>query len=245
MNGSEFLLLSLFAAVGGFMRGFAGTATTMLMVPLFSLLLPPAEAVLLGVTLDVLATAPLFPRAAREAAWPVVLPLLVGGVAAIPFGAWVLLTLPVPVMRAVIAVTLILSALLLLSGWTYRGRRTPLLSVAVGAFAGTIGSATGIGGPPVTVYFLATGGLAREVRASLNVYSLVRMSLSAAAIAWAGSFGGAILAKVAVLLPAMLTATWLGTRAFRVVSERLFRQALLLTLLALGAALLGRAALGL
>jgi len=244
MDLTTFLILSGIAAVGGFMRGFAGSATTMFMVPLFSLILAPAEAVLLGVLLDIVATAPLVPRALRQAHLPSVAPLLAGGELVIPLGAYLLVSLPVATMRIAIAMTVIFCALLLLSGWTYKGPKTPLLSFAVGAFAGTLGSATGIGGPPIMVYFLATGAAAKEVRANLNVYSIVRMSLSGAMIAYAGSFGPAILVKTGLLLPAMLAATWVGTRAFRVVSERVFRRALLVVLIALGVWLVVRTAAG-
>lgn len=239
-----FLMLSGFAAAGGFMRGFAGTATTLLMVPLFSLVLVPVEAVLLGVLLDVVATAPLIPRAVRQAHWSSVAPLLGGGVVVIPLGAYLLVSMPVAAMRIAIATTVIFSALLLLSGWIYRGPKTPLVSFAVGAFAGTLGSATGIGGPPIAVYYLATGAPAPQIRASLNVYSFIRMSLSAAMIAYAGSFGFGILVKTTMLLPAMLAATWIGTRAFRVVSDRVFRRALLIVLIALGIWLVIRTATG-
>jgi len=129
MDPVTLLMLSGFASVGGFMRGFAGTATTLLMVPLFSLVLVPAEAVLLGVLFDV-------------------------------------------------------------------------------------------------------------------VYSFIRMSLSAAMIAYAGSFGPGILVKTGFLLPAMLAATWIGTRALRVVSERAFRRTLLVVLAVLGIALVIRTATG-
>jgi len=244
MDPVTFLMLSGFASVGGFMRGFAGTATTMLMVPLFSLVLVPAEAVLLGVLLDVVATVPLVPRAARQAHWSSLAPLLTGGVLVIPLGAYLLVSMPVAAMRIAIAATVIFCALLLLSGWTYRGPKTPLLSFVVGAFAGTLGSSTGIGGPPIAVYYLAMGAPAAQIRASLNVYSFIRMSLSAAMIAYAGSFGLGILVKTGFLLPAMLAATWIGTRAYRVVSERIFRRTLLVVLVALGIALVIRAATG-
>ena len=234
MDLMTFLMLSGFASVGGFMRGFAGTATTLFMVPLFSLVLVPAEAVLLGVLLDVAATAPLVPRALRQADWSSLAPLLVGGVVVIPLGAYLLVSMPVAAMRIAIAVTVVFSSLLLLSGWSYPGPKTPVVSFAVGAFAGTLGSATGIGGPPIAVYFLATGAPAPEVRANLNVYSFIRMSLSAAMIAYAGSFGVGILVKTGLLFPAMIAATWIGTRAFRVVSDRVFRRALLIVLIALG-----------
>jgi uncharacterized membrane protein YfcA len=154
VSGAELAALAGIAAIGGFMRGFAGFATTLFMVPLFSLILEPAPAVLIGLALDAVATIPLVPNAARQANWRSVLPVLLGGIVVIPFGAWLLMTIPVPVMRAVIAAVVIACALLMLSGWTYRGRKSPVLSFLVGGFAGTMGTATGIGGPPVAVYFL-------------------------------------------------------------------------------------------
>ena len=56
-------------ALGGFMRGFAGFGTTLVMVPIFILFMPPVEAVLIGLTIDVIAMVPMFPSAAKDSDW--------------------------------------------------------------------------------------------------------------------------------------------------------------------------------
>jgi hypothetical protein len=244
IGGAELAALAGIAAIGGFMRGFAGFATTLFMVPLFSLILEPASAVLIGLTLDSLAAAPLFPNAARQANWRSILPLLLGGIVVIPLGTYLLMVTAVPVMRVVIAAVVIVSALLMLSGWTYEGRKTPMLSFLVGGIAGTMGTATGIGGPPVAVYLLAIGIPATELRASLNAYSFVRMSIAASAIAVAGSFGRDVLVTIVLLLPVMLFFTWVGSRTFGGVSEQAFRRSLLIVLIVIGVALVVRALAG-
>lgn len=244
VSGPELAALAGIVAIGGFMRGFAGFATTVFMVPLFSLILEPVSAVLIGLTLDALASAPLFPNAARQANWRSILPVLLGGIVVIPLGVYILIVVSVPVMRVAIAIAVILSALLMLSGWTYHGRKNTMLSFAVGGIAGTMGTATGVGGPPVAAYLLASGIPARELRASLNAYSFVRISIAASAIAFAGSFGTDVIVKIALLLPVMLFFTWVGSRSFGGVSEKAFRHSLLILLIVIGVALIVRTLAG-
>ena len=53
------------SGIGGFMRGFAGFGTTIVMVPLFRLLVSQMEAVLIGLFIDGRVVVPLFPDAIR------------------------------------------------------------------------------------------------------------------------------------------------------------------------------------
>ena len=50
------------AAAGGFMRGYAGFGSTMVMVPFLSLLMLPSEAVLIALSIDTLVMTPMSPR---------------------------------------------------------------------------------------------------------------------------------------------------------------------------------------
>lgn len=242
-NGWELAFLAATATIGGFMRGFAGFATTLIMVPLFALLIEPAEAVFIGVTIDVMATVALVPRAVRDAEWRPIIPLLTASILVIPLGAYILVTAPVPAMRIAIAGMVIISALLLLSGWRYRGPKTTLLSATVGAVSGTLGTATGVGGPFLAVYFLASDSASRAVRASLNSMGFIKMSLSAVAIGYAGGFGWPTYKLIVLLLPVILIFTWAGARVYIGVSERNFRLALNWVLMIVGIAIMLRAIL--
>ena len=64
--------------VGGIMRGFAGFGTTLIMVPCFSLLMPPSEAVFIALATDVLVMIPLLPKAAMDAQWKYIWPMIIG-----------------------------------------------------------------------------------------------------------------------------------------------------------------------
>lgn len=76
LNGWELLALAAISSIGGFMRGFAGFGTTIIMIPLFSFILDPVEAVFVGLFIDAVATVTLLPNAVREAEWRPILPLM-------------------------------------------------------------------------------------------------------------------------------------------------------------------------
>lgn len=239
-SGGEIAALICFAAIGGFMRGFAGFGTTLIMVPLFTFVIEPAPAVLIGMSIDAIATAPLVPRAAKQADWSPVTPILIGGLIATPIGAYVLLVFSADFMRIAIASMVIISALLMLSGWSYQGKKPFMLSFLVGLFSGTAGTATSVGGPPIAIYLLAGGTPALAMRASLNCFSFIKQSFSVFVIALAGGFGLEIIPPIVLLIPVMFVFTWVGTRVFRRVSDTGFRNFLLYFLVVIGIALMVR-----
>ena len=122
----------LIVLLGGLMRGFAGFGATLIMVPLLSLLMPPSEAVFIALSVDTLVMAPMFTRAAQKAEWGLVIPLAVGSFLATPFGVWFLIITSPDTLRLLISSLIIISALFLLSGWTYKGERSIFLSFLIG-----------------------------------------------------------------------------------------------------------------
>lgn len=216
------------------MRGFAGFGTTMVMVPLFSLIIDPAPAIFIAITVDVLVMAPLFPNAARNADWKPIMPMMIASLLVTPLGAWLLVIAPADIMRLFIAAMVIISALLLMSGWTYRGEKTIALSAAVGAVSGTAGTAVGIGGPPMAVYYMASGSSALETRSALNAMGFIKMTLSSISIAIAGSFSAEHYYMVLYLLAPMLAMTWVGAKAFHMVNESGFKRYMLWALIVIG-----------
>ena len=215
------------AAVGGVMRGFGGFGSTMFMVPLLSLLMPPSEAVFIALTTDVLVMVPIFPKASVQARWRPIMLVLIGGFIVTPFGAWILLVSSPETMHIIIALAVIASACLLLSGWSFKGKQSHWLSLLVGLFAGTTNTAVGIGGPPIAVYFIAGGMSAATVRASLNVVGFIMEGVSATVIYASGGYSINILFTIGVLFPVMLLFAFFGSVMFRHVSNELFKKCIL------------------
>ena len=230
----HWVLMAAIVAAGGFMRGFAGFGPTLVMVPFLSLIVPPSEAVLIALSTDVLVTIVIVPKAARIAEWEPIIPLVLGGFIATPIGVWILMVTSPEIMRMMISILIILFAFLLLSGWTYRGKKNTLISLLIGMFAGATNSATAIGGPPIAVYFMAKGMSPITFRASLNVVSFIMEGVSAIAIYFAGSFDIKNILSILILFPFMLIFAWLGSLMFRVVENKFFNKVMLYFLIFFG-----------
>jgi uncharacterized membrane protein YfcA len=225
-------------ATGGFMRGFSGFGTTLVMVPLLNLLMPPSEAVFLALSIDVLVMIPVLPKAAQHAEWEPIIPLLIGAFLAIPLGAWILVIASPETMRIIISILVLTSACLLLSGWTYRGQKTKSLSFMVGVLSGIANGATAIGGPPIAAYFIAKKLSPVVLRASLNVVAFIMEGVSAIVIYSVGSFDIRNTISMLILVPFMLIFVWFGYVTFRLVDNKLFNKLILYFLIIFGAYIL-------
>jgi uncharacterized membrane protein YfcA len=221
-------------ATGGFMRGFSGFGTTLVMVPLLNLLMPPSEAVFLALSIDVLVMIPVLPKAAQQAKWKPIIPLLIGALIAIPMGAWVLVVASSETLRIIISTLVLTSACLLLSGWTYRGKKTKSLSFMVGIFSGIANGATGIGGPPIAAYFIAKKMPPVVLRASFNVLAFIMEGVSVIVIYSVGSFDIRNTINMFILAPFMLIFLWFGSLTFRLVDNKLFNKLILYFLITFG-----------
>ena len=234
MDVYYWLPLIAIAMVGGIMRGFAGFGTTLIMVPFFSLLMPPSEAVFIALATDVLVMIPLLPNAVRDAQWKYIWPMIIGVFLATPLGVMVLKITNPDVMEIFIAILVIGSAFLLLSGWKYQGKRANSQSFFVGAFSSVVNGATGMGGPPVVVYFMAQGMSPKSLRASLNSLAFIMEVAAALLIYFAGVVEFEILVTVFFLFPFMLLFTWIGSKIFSVLDNSLFKKIILYFLLIFG-----------
>ncbi|MCK5495479.1 MAG: hypothetical protein KAI80_03625, partial [Hyphomicrobiaceae bacterium] len=70
-------------------------------------------------------------------------------------GIYLLFNLDPELTRRAMGGVVVLAGLILLSGWVYRGPRGVLPSTTVGAAAGVLAGAVGLGGPAIALYFLA------------------------------------------------------------------------------------------
>ena len=233
----EWLSLIMITALGGFMRGFAGFGTTLVMVPIFILFMPPVEAVLIGLSIDVIAMVPMFPSAAKNSDWKRIMPIFIGSVVATPIGVYILYVMSDDAMRMIIALLLIGSALLMLSGWSYNGKQSSSLSFGVGLLSGTSGTAAGIGGPPIAVYMLALGLSADKTRSTLNTTSFIKESISALSILYITTLEIRLLIIILMLLPFMVIFAWIGSHFFRKTNETSFKKFILRFLLIIGVAI--------
>jgi len=221
--------------VAGLIRGFAGFGSAMLMAPIFAMLFGSAGMVVTVTAIEVAVSLQLWPGIRRTADWRhVVLPLSVAAALAMPLGLWLLASLDKQAIIKIVSAIVVLFVVSSFLGWSYRGRRHILATLAVGAISGAMMGATSIGGPPVLMYLLA-GPEPPEVHRANIIGFFLMTSLTLIAVTLAsGVVGLDALGRGLVLFPLMLAGAWIGGRLFRFASPRLYRNVALILLLAVG-----------
>lgn len=214
----------LIALAGGLVRGTTGFGAAMVMTPPLALLVGARTAVPVTLLLETFAAAPMLPAALALARWRVIAPICASAVLAVPAGG-LLLALASPLtLRRLIAATVILFSLALLSGRKYQGAQRLPTSVGLGALSGTMLGATSIGAPPVILYLLSGPDAVAITRANLTLYVVV---ISAAGLVMLGVNGLitiATLQQAAVLALPFVGGVVAGSKLFARFSDQRFRQ---------------------
>ena len=205
-------------------RGYAGFGFSLLAVTAISLVLPPATVVPSIFLMEIAASLHLLPSVWREVHWRAIGLLLLGCLAATPWGVWLLATAPAAPMQVALGAVVLVAAVLLSRGYALRAMPGRAATVATGAASGLLNGAFGVGGPPVVLFFFASPAGATVGRASVIAYFLGTDTIGLAFMLRQGLVGREQLALALVFLPALAAGVWIGARRFRHADPDAFRR---------------------
>jgi uncharacterized protein len=229
---TPFLIAAVVAVIAGMVRGFAGFGAAMVMTPIYSALYGPEVGIVLCMLLEIVVALPLLPRAFRHVDWRVIGLLLAAAIVGAPLGNYALTLVAPQPMRWVISAIVLSAVAMLASGWRYSGGPRPAATLAAGAVSGFLNGLSGMAGPPIAFYYLASTETAVKVRANLTTYfvfvDLVALSLffGRDLVGWHTAVQGAFLA------PAVILGGLLGEYLFPLASEVFYRRLALALLVA-------------
>jgi hypothetical protein len=232
---SGFWVAAAVALLAGFMRGFVGVGSGMLMAPVFAILFGPLQTVGMVIMLDSLVTAQLLPSVHRLIEWRVIIPMSGAAALFMPVGTWLLVTIDPQIMARCIAFIVLVFVLLLMTGWRYRGPKRVGITLGIGGISGVLIAATSMGNPPVIVYFLSGPDNAATNRANFTGYFAVTLATLLVMMTARGLIDGATVLRTALLLPVFAGAAWLGAKYFYKSNDRRYRQVALGLLLCVAA----------
>jgi uncharacterized membrane protein YfcA len=141
--------LGLAALLAGFVRGFAGFGSGLVFMPVAATVLPPAQAVVALVVMDVLGPIPNVPGALRADDVREIGRLAAGMAFGQPLGLAALIWIAPETFRWGVSLMALATVAALLAGWSWRGRRGGAATAGAGFLSGIVGGATGLPGPPV------------------------------------------------------------------------------------------------
>ncbi|MDO8613698.1 MAG: sulfite exporter TauE/SafE family protein [Dehalococcoidia bacterium] len=228
-------LAAMCMAVTGF--GFA-----LVMTPLLALIWDVKPTIASSVLLSTVALLPLLIEVRGNASMSRVSVLLVGSLAGIPPGVFLLERLDAGALQVMVAATVIVaSALLYFSPNLAGGEDTVRGRLMAGFVSGSIGSSTSLSGPPIVLYLLGRESDVAAFRATLLLFFLPGNVVTILAFALVGQITGDVLVLSVAALPAIALGLMFGAWLRSHVQPERFRALVVAVLIVTSLAVLASA----
>ena len=228
------LLAFVTALIAGYVRGFVGFGSSLIIVMVLSVVVGPPAAVGIAGLSGVAIVVQLLPNAVRYAERPFVVPFGLSTFLAAPIGTWVLVIADPAAMRILISLFVLMMVAMLYRDWRPRRADAPGFLLSAGFVAGAVQGASGVGGPPAVAIALAREGTAQTQRANV-IGATSALTLCGLPALW---YNGVLTREVVVIslvsIPFYMVGTWLGAVFFNQYGNRHFRNAALLSLAIVG-----------
>lgn len=216
------------AAAVFFLTAFAATAQSvtgfgfgLVVIPFLVLVLGPRDAVVLSTMLGTSLSVLMLLQLRSQVPWRPATIAITGAIIGSPVGLVVLVSLNKDVLQVAIAIAVLVATALLI-----RGYRVPAGGDTGPLIAGFIGGVTrmtaGLPGPPVVLYFKASGLTPELQRAAVTAFFVVTGIAGAALFAGQGSLDRHLAALALVGVPAIVVGWLTGGKLFTRIEPGLF-----------------------
>ncbi len=160
------------AFVAGMVRGFTGFGTALVFIPVAAQVLDPVGALVTLLVLDLFGPLALARSALRTAHKADLARLLAGATLLLPLGVAALLALPPEGFRWGVSIVALGMLAVLVTGARYPRPLPPPALYATGGASGFLAGVTGLGGPPVILFYMASPHPVAVIRANTLLFLL-------------------------------------------------------------------------
>lgn len=239
---AQWLLLALGAAVGGFVQGLSGFGFAMVAMSFWVWGLPPHVAAVMGVFGGVTGQLLAALRVRRGISWPVLGPMLAGGLVGVPIGVWLLPRVDAMWFKAACGAVLVLwCPAMLFAARLPRIGGNRLADAAAGLAGGTMSGLSGFAGVVPSLWGTLRGFPKELQRTTVQNFNLAVLAASFGGLLFSGVVTAPMWPMFAVVAPALVLPALLGARIYMGLSEIAFRRVVLVMLTASGVAMLASA----
>jgi uncharacterized protein len=204
-------------------RGLTGFGMALILVPLLGLIVPPAEAVVISILLQLLAGPIGLKRILADGERSTAISISIAAIAATPFGVWLLSVTPSDIARLAIALIALATFALLFVPARESAVPGQKESVATGIAAGLLTGFASMPGPAVVPFYMRRRLPPKVARASMLMVFFAN-AIAGSIAAFAIGIASLHLLWLSILgYPALYIGTRLGELAFGKVSEATWR----------------------
>jgi uncharacterized membrane protein YfcA len=224
---TELGYVALCVLLGAIIKGYSGFGASIFWVVSVSLMLPPIQVVPMALMFEVISSFYLLPSIWKDVRWKSISHLMIGTCIGTPLGIYALASLTATSIRMALAVIVLMTAMLLLRGFTLDKVPGKRATVGVGALAGILNGSMSIGGPPVVLfYFSSPIGIAVS-RASIIAYFFGLDVVGTAMLSSQGLIDASLFWRAVLLIPLLLLGALIGNWGYKKSNPDRFKKTVL------------------
>lgn len=239
-TGTELLWLAIIVFVAGIIRGCIGFAFSALVVASTSLWLDVKYTVIMVIFMEVVASLFMLKDVKSEIDYPLLKIITIGSVIASFFGVWVLATIKPEWHQVLMSTYLLVIALVSLFKFEFKQAANNTRLYLIGIIAGFYNGLAGVGGIFVASMLTSSRYPVKNIRATIVVYFFM-IELTFFIAAYLNNLVTMEVVNTSFLLCIpMLLGIFIGARLFISLPEKTLKKMVLITLLILSLAGLGK-----
>jgi uncharacterized membrane protein YfcA len=232
-------LVAAGAFAGGFVNGLTGFGTALSSMPFWLQALPPVLAAELSAGMGVAAQLATLRRIIHAIDWRALAPLLLSGLAGVPFGAALLTFIDPVLFKRAVGLILVVYAtcLLLAAGRIKLADRGVPGDIVLGFVSGVLGGLAGLSGVLPTIWAALVGWSKERRRGTFQAFNLVILAAMLIVHLIKGVVPATFWGTFLLLMPVAFIGVALGQRLYARLDDRRFDR-VVLWLLGIGGVLL-------
>ena len=209
--------------VAAFVRGVSGFGLALVLAPILVLLMNAKSTVVVNLLLALISNIVILPFSFRHVYLKGIIPMAVSTLPGIIVGAWIITIIMPSTLKVVIGAVTMVSDIPLALGLNRPFTKEKLACGVSGFLSGLLGTATGLGGPPVVLFMHNQNWRKETIHSSLAAFFLFAAICSLIALIVAGIVEMQTVIFSASLAPALLVGTVVGMVTFHKLNQRFFR----------------------
>lgn len=229
MHSAEIVLLVAGAMAAGFVQGLSGFAFGMVAMSVWVWGIEPRLAVVMSIAGGLSGQVFAAVRLRRGLQWPLLWPFLAGALAGVPAGVVLLPLIDAVLFKFLLGLTLMVccSAMLMAQRFPRITRGGRIGDALAGTAGGVMGGLGGFTGVVPSLWCTLRGWDKDTARAVLQNFNLAALSVTFATYVGSGMVAREMWPLFAVVIPAILIPSVLGTRLYVGLSEAAFKRVVL------------------
>lgn len=237
---SEYALIALIVVAAAFLQGLTGFGFVLIALPLLDFIIDIKTSIPFMTLLAVCISLTLSIQLRHSIQFKSIAVLMVATIPGIPLGVYLLKTVPPSTLAVCVGILMVsFTAYQLLASPTPRHLKNGA-AITAGFLSGTLAASISAGGPPAIIYSALQPWTKDQAKATLACYFTLSGFTVAITHAYTGLTTAPVLKLFAISLPAMFFGIFLGTTAYKRLSDHGYRKLAFILVFVLGCVMLYR-----